>query len=992
MPGFAINEAIVMRGDAQVSETTQNCQLRSAIRRALTLSAIAISTGNSQVTLAQDDADSAIEEVIVTGSRLLRDRDLVAVSPVQTVSAEEIQFSGNVTLEDTLNEFPQLNPDNTGTVNQSGGSGVLSADLRSLGAVRTLVLVDGRRYVPGDVTGLVDLATVPDMLVERVEIITGGASAVYGSDAIAGAVNFILRDDFEGAEVRYQYGQTAESDGASNKIDLLLGVNSNDDRGNVTLHTSYTRRDPVFMGNRAFSQLPLLADADGVLQPFGSGNIPGGLIGVPSADFGQIQGVDLTNSDGSCPGAIQGIRFGDDSQPFPFCRPTEQYNYAAPNFLLRPLERWQISAIGHYDFGDNIEAYAQLTYTKKENAFQQAAEAVNPTSFGQETGTLLIPNANTNPIFSQPLRDFFSANAGYFDADGDGVYTVRSVGRRFEEFGPRNTTIISDSYNITAGLQGEFAFGDDDWHWDTFYQFQRADYNQNQVGRLSRSRLSLGLDVEVINGEARCRVDLLGCVPVNIFGTDALTPEMASFIQTSTGREDTFDRKVAGASLTGNLFELPAGEVSTAFGVERREESFLTVPDEAARSGDLGEVPPIINGGDLDVSEVFAEVRLPLLNDMPAIQSLALEAAVRYSDYSTIDGVTTWKAGLDWAVSDWARIRTSFNRAIRAPNLDELFAAPSQGFTGGVDPCVVDNNPTEAIKELCVQQGVPPAIVDSLQVGPSQGWDAFSGGNAALSEEESETLTVGFVLTPAAFDGLSIAVDYFDITVDQAISEVDSQALVNSCFQQLDINSIACQSITRLSTGNIDRVDAPLLNIAEREVTGVDMQVNYLMDLPDAFALVGDAATLDLRFVSTWQFDDSTVALAGQPPIDCAGFYGGSCSSDGTRITPDFRGLLSADWRTGPMSIGLSMQMIGDLEIAADSVPNENGTLDPWYYFDLKGIYEIGERIEVFAGINNVADEQPPVLGFQAGGDSNTNIPLFDPLGRRYFGGVTIRF
>lgn len=966
--------------------------LRQAVRRALLLSAIAASAAGTQAANAQADDEEVIEEVVVTGSRLIRNRDLLAASPIQTVEIEDIQLSGNVTLEETINQFPQLNPDNTGTVNQSGGAGVLTADLRGLGAVRTLVLVNGKRYIPGDVTGLVDLATIPDMLVERVEIITGGASAVYGSDAIAGAVNFILRDDFEGAEIRYQYGQTGESDGENHKIDLLIGTNMADGRGNAVLNASYTRRDPVFMGDRSFSQQPLLADSTGQLNNFGSGNIPGGLIGVPSADFDQIQGVDLTNSDGSCPGAIQGVRFGANGQPFPFCRPTEQYNYAAPNFLLRPLERWQIGALGSFEVADNIEAYAELGYTKKENAFQQAPEAVAPTSFGAETGTLFIPNADTNPLFTQPQRDFFAANAGYFDADGDGIYTVQRTGRRFEEFGPRNTTIISDSFSMTGGFRGDLELNENTWRWDAFYQFQRSDFNFNQQGRLSRTATTLGLDAVVVNGEPECRIQLLGCVPVNIFGTDTLTPEMAEFLSTTTGREDTFDREVFGASIAGELFDLPAGPVSTAFGFEYREESFRTVPDEASRSGDLGGVPPIINGGELDVSEIFAEARLPIVNDLPLVESLAVEVAGRYSDYSTIDGVTTWKAGVDWEVNDWARFRGSFNRAIRAPNLDELFGAPSAGFVGGIDPCVVDNNPTEAIKQLCVQQGVPPEIVDNLQVGTSQGWSALSGGNENLNEEESDTMTVGFVLTPPAIEGLSVAVDYFDISVENAIAQVSSQALVNSCFDQLDINSTACQSITRLSTGNIERVNAPLLNLSTRDVTGVDLQVNYLLDLPDAFAIGGGGATLDLQFVSTWQFDDTTVILAGQPEVECAGFYGGPCSSDAVRITPDYRGILQADWVTGPLRVGLQMRMIGDLELAENAFPNENGTLDAEYYFDLNGSYIINDRFQIFAGITNLSDNQPPAIGFRAGGDSNTNIPLFDPLGRRFFGGVTVTF
>ncbi len=278
-----------------------------AVRRVLFASALAATAGQATQVAAQEAAAGAEvqEEVVVTGSRLLRSRDLVEVSPVQTVNVEEISLSGNVTLEDTLNQFPQLNPDNTGTVNQSGGSGVLSADLRGLGAVRTLVLVDGRRFIPADVTGLVDPATIPDSLIERVEIITGGASAVYGSDAIAGAVNFILKDDFEGTEFKAQYGETDRGDGQNRKLDMLFGVNTEDGRGNVTLHASYTNRDPVFMADREFSRQPLIEDPQGNLVNFGSGNIPGGLISIPASQFGQINGVDLSNSDGSCPGATR---------------------------------------------------------------------------------------------------------------------------------------------------------------------------------------------------------------------------------------------------------------------------------------------------------------------------------------------------------------------------------------------------------------------------------------------------------------------------------------------------------------------------------------------------------------------------------------------------------------------------------------------------------------------------------------------------------------
>jgi outer membrane receptor protein involved in Fe transport len=914
---------------------------------------------------------------------------------VQTIDVGTLADSGSITLEETVNQFPQLNPDNTGTVNQSGGTGVLSADLRGLGAVRTLVLVNGRRYIPADVTGLVDLGTIPDGLVERVEIITGGASAVYGSDAIAGAVNFILKDDFEGAQVRYQYGETSRGDGQGHKVDMLLGVNTDNGRGNATVYAGYSRRDPVYMADREFSRQPLLENAAGQLVNFGSGNIPGGLIGISAANLSRIQGVDLTNASGACPGAIQGVRFGDDGQPFPFCRPTEQYNYAAVNFLLRPLETWQITTTGHYDLAEKVQVYGEFYYTKKQNQFQQAPEAVSPTSSGRPTGTVAITNADTNPLYPQALRDFFAANRTFFDADGDGVFLVNSTSRRFQEFGPRNTSITSDSFNLTTGLRGDLALGDGNWRWDTYFQYARSDVELIQTGLLSRSRTTLGLDVVVdANGQPQCRVNLLGCVPVNIFGTNTLTPAMANFLSVQTGRSDDFTRKSAGASIAGDLFDIPAGPISTAFGVEWRKEEYHSLPAEIAASGDLTAtaIAPQFTQGEFDVKEAFAEVRVPILRDLPAIKSLAVEAAVRQSDYSTIDSVLTWKGTLDWEVVDWLRVRGGVSRAIRAPNLDELYGQPSAGFTGGVDPCWVTSNPSQAQRDLCVAQGVPASEISTFLPSASQGWNSLSGGNANLKEEESDATTIGIVFTPSWAGNLSVSVDYFDIEVAGAVAQVGSQVLVNSCFTTLDASGAPCQAIRRLPSGQIEQVSAPVLNVASRTVSGIDLTIGYTFDLPQFLALPGEAASLGLQWVSTWQSEDVSRTLPNLPVIDCAGRYSGTCSGDGVRITPDFRGLLRTMWNTGPLSLVAELSIVGDLELARNAIPNENGTLSEEMYLDFSAKYQFTDKVKLVAGVNNALDNAPPVIGFTGGGDSNTNIPLFDPLGRRYFAGVTVTF
>ena len=964
----------------------------------LVVAACAFSAGFVAGAQAQEAGteDAVLEEVIVTGSRLRRDRDFIAISPVQSIDLDWIQSTGNLTLSETLNQYPQLVPDNTSVTNQSGGTGVLAANLRNLGSVRTLVLVDGRRFIPADETGLTDLATIPDMLIERVEIVTGGASAVYGSDAIAGAVNFILRDDFEGVEARYQYGETSEGDGANYKVDLLLGSNVAGGRGNVTLHGSYTDRDLVFFQDRAFSAVSLLADGNGELQVLKLPTIPGGLINIPEPDFPLIQGVDLIGAQATCPGPVQGVRFGEGSVPAPFCRPTDGFDFPPLNYLQRPLERWQMSALGRFDINDNVEAYSQLIYTNKENAYQQAPDSVRPSSPGEERGTLLIPNADTNPMFAPVLQDFFAANQAYFDPDNDGIYTVRNVAYRAQQLGPRTFTTQADSYSFVAGLRGEFELAANPWSWDSYYQFARSDVNIVQQNLLSQTRLDLGLDpIFDGQGDLVCRAGgVLGCVPVNFFGTDGMTPDMIDFLRVTGGRQDRFTRELAAASLTGDLFELPAGPLSSAFGIEWRREEFSTVPNDVLLSGEVGggeNVAATLNQGDFDIFEVFGEVRIPLLRGLPAIEDLAIEAAVRFSDYSTIGSVTTWKGSIDWQVNEWARVRSGISRAIRAPNLNELFAQRTLGFDGGsFDPCWAISNPTSAERDLCLQQGVPQALVDNLPQ-PEPGFFSLRGGNPNLDEEEADTFTLGLVLM--ATETLSIAVDYFDIEIEDAISPVAGQVIVDSCFASLDINTTECQAITRLTNGQIDFVEASLLNVATRKARGVDVTADWAVDeLPRFLALPGNDASLDLSLVATKQFDESTQVVATQPVIECAGFYGANCSSDGVRITPDLSWLLRGSWRSGPVDVNAQLNYIGELELHPDSTPLVIQSVSGRAYLDLNGGFRVNDNLRFFVSIQNALDKDPPVIGLEAGGDSNTNVETFDPLGRRYVLGASVEF
>ncbi|MGB5347774.1 MAG: TonB-dependent receptor [Woeseia sp.] len=937
--------------------------------------------------------EEVLEEVVVTGSRLRRDRDFVEVSPVATVGMDEIQGSGFLTLEQTVNRMPQLRPDTTASTNQYGGP-AMSADLRGLGAERTLVLVDGRRYIPAENTGIADLATIPDMLVESVEIVTGGASAVYGSDAIAGAVNFRLRKNFEGAELRYQRGEAQEGDAETERVDFLLGAGTEDGSSNVVLALSWSERGRVMGDARDFSAIPLVTNAAGDYIPFGSGNIPGTVIALQPAQFPLINGVDLTNSNNACPGPIQGVRFDQGSQPVPFCRPIDQFNYAADNFLLRPMERFQISTIARHELNDRVEAYGQAFYNKYEQAYQMAPESVAPTSFGQRNGTIVIPDAVNNPLFNSTLQNFWAQNAAFFDADGDGDYVVSNLGRRFEEFGPRRFSFNIDSFLITGGLRGDFDMADNNWTWDAFYQYSRNDTTQTTLGLLSKSGITLGLD-PVINqdGSVTCRTQIRGCVPVNIFGTDALTPAMANYLQAESTTFSSFERQVGGATIAGDLFELPAGPVASAFGVEYRDESILVRPNDAQLLNDLAaqSIAPTVVEGDYHLHEIFGEVRVPVLNDQFGVQSLALEGAVRFADYSTIGQVSTWSGSLDMDVNEQLKIRAGYSRAIRAPNLNELLRPVSAGFRSVNDPCLAVNSPSQATKNLCVQQGVPPNIIDTLVDGTRTGYSLISGGNINLGEEEADTLTAGFVFSPARLPGLTMSLDYYRVELTDTISQVDGQLFLNDCFATLNFNTPSCRAIRRDSNGNISEVVAPLLNIANRDVDGTDLSVAYAFDsLPDWASLPGKGATLDVSWFTSWQFKNETQVLPSLPAIDCAGKYSGTCSSGPVRPTPGFRSLLRATWASGSLRLSPEMTYIGELELSSNSAPNQRGTQEGLFFINLNGGWDFTDNVGLFFGINNLFDEKPPVWAFQAAGDLNVNVNLYDPVGRSFFLGVKV--
>lgn len=933
------------------------------------------------------DRNEPLEEIVVTGSRLIR-RDLSAPSPVVVVGEDAIRYSGNVTLEATLNQFPQLQTDVTSQTNAQGGAGVLSANLRAMGPTRTLVLVNGRRFAPADTNGLVDLATIPDALIERVEIITGGASAVYGSDAIAGAVNFTLKHNYQGAEANVSYNETFEGDGATVRADVLFGSNFDNDRGNVTVHGAFTDGDPVYFSDRAYSAVTLNPDSSGQLVPSGSGNIPGTRIGLSASALGMLNGVDLTPP-ANC-SAVTGIRFGTSGEPLPFCDPEDRFNFAPVNFLMRPRDRKQISGLAEYDIFDRVSLYGELFFIDNSQGYQQAPDAFNPTTQGAAPGTLIVPNLATNPLLSQSTIDFFTANAAFFDPDSDGNYEIVGSTRRADELGARKFDFDRTTQAYTLGLKGEIGSVDTPWVWDVYYQSHDTKQLFVSQNVTSTRALNAGLDVVIDPGSGQpvCRTSLFpNCVPINIFGIGSITPEMGKFLTPNRFQRTTLERQVFAATITGEAFELPAGTLSTAFGVEWREDKFAFLPDDIVQNDGAREVPP--NSGDMDVTEVFAEARAPLLSDLPGIQQLAVEGAVRFSDYSTIGNATTWRLGADWRVVDSLRFRGFYNTAIRAPNLIDLYATQSAGFTNGQDPCDVDNGPSQAQKDLCVQQGVDAAEIDTFQQ-INIGLTTVGGGNPNLNQEESETITLGVVYQPSFLEGLSVAIDYYDITVTDAITAVTAQLVLDECFRTLESGGDFCQRISRLSDGQLFEVESQLANVAELNVSGLDLQADYAIDLPDSLSFFGNA-TLDLSWYAGWIFDHSVTAVPGSPPLECAGKFGNSCTGTGVPAIMDFKSVFNAIYNSGMFSGRFQWRVLGDLNLREgqtefiDHVGAES-------YLDLTASFDVTEKLELYGGINNLTDNDPPIMGFRLGGPPNTNTGVYDLIGRRYFIGARATF
>ncbi|MDH7942642.1 TonB-dependent receptor [Pseudohongiella sp. SYSU M77423] len=962
----------------------KNYKLSRAIKFAMLSGVYAVGAGVFSTAQAQQ-AEEQIEEITVTGSRIVR-RDFEGTSPVFTLDSSSIQDAGTPQIEQVLNELPQLVPTITTTSNNPSNGGQAQVDLRGLGSSRTLVLMDGIRLQPSNVSGIIDLNTVPSGLIESVEIVTGGGSAVYGSDAIAGVVNIKLRQDFEGVQVQSTYAQTGESDGTTQTISLTMGGNFDGGRGNAVMYMSYDDREAVFAGDREFSAVALGPS----LNPLGSVAIPDGFFVPAGANApsqaaynsvfgaGRVPNTDYIgfNTDGTLFSRTGTVNYKGDTSDPGFNPASYSYNYSPVNYLQLPLERRQVAAFGHYELADNVEAYAKMSYTTY-NAAQELAATPITSGVGS---TMPV----TNPFIPQDLRTILASRP-----NPTAPFTLF---KRTTEVGGRNGDNNYDVLQMIYGTRGDFQLSDYTWNWDIWGSWGRTQRTEIQTGNVSRSALNRAYNATAANP------DPLGCGGLNPFGLGQISDACAAAIAVQAQNTTVLTNTMAGATMTGGVFELPAGTFQVALGVEYRENVADFKPDQFLASGDVvGFNAQQPTTGAIDVKEFFVEFDAPLLSGAPMANYLGLNGAARHSDYNLAGGVDTYSLGLDYEPIDQLKLRGSYNKAIAAPNVSQLFRPQNEGFPSYTDPCwngsAERTGPNASqVNALCAAQGAPA----NFPQGNSQ-VRALTGGNPDLAPEEADTYTLGSVWTPDIQDvNLRVAVDWFRYEITERIGSVGASSIVSRCFNAQDSNPTFspsnqwCSFFERSTSGVAENVRATDQNLGKMNIDGIDLQVDGAMQ----FGPGEITANLAWTHLLKWQQQEDPSA----PLTDQEGTIGIIVAE----TLPENKARLSTGYALGDYSVQWTMNFIEGMDVVNSDAPRSpvaNGivpTVGSYTYHRLTGTWNPSnvEGLSLTAGINNLFDKAPPIYtsDSRAGIQANTDPSVYDVLGRRYFVTASYRF
>jgi outer membrane receptor protein involved in Fe transport len=971
-------------------------------------------TGNSDLQEGQVREDG---DITVTGSRIQR-RDLTSTSPLAVVQDEEFQLSGATNVEQVINTLPQVVPGSTGFNNNPGG-GVATLQLRGLGATRTLVLVNGRRWMYYDTNQLTDLNTIPQFLIDSVDVVTGGASAVYGSDALAGVVNFRLQTDLSGFQAGANYGITEEGDGRRYGAHIAVGSSLADGRGNVTAFAEYYNRSDIFQGDRAFSRFSTsqatgidvcvtpgstnprtgIGTVVGAIDP-ATGACPAnsepgfGAAGSSTTETTRFQYFGGANS--NVPAAQQALLhnryfIGGDSR---LRTGADQYNFAPGNYLMVPQERWLLGGYGEYEITENITAFTEVSFVNNRVANQLAPTPVTGFFNVNIAQACTFVTAADCARLQQADAAETAANAGDNDPDTAGVQTLPDdpgvintfIQRRITETGARNALDERNAFRALGGVRGPIT---NSLNYEAYYMYARTRNSQIQEGNISQSAFQAGLD-----GTG---------TPLNIFAPGAIQGGPLDDISVPTQNSDIANLQVASAAINGVLGNTGWGEaedIGFAVGVEWRSVSALFVPDQALGSGDIiGFNAGAPTSGGYNVMDVFGEVRLPLISGVPGFHRLELNAAARYSDYSleAVGGVWTYAAGAEWAPIPDITFRGQYQRAIRAPNVDELFGGQSVGFPPATDPCAQATAATDAtIKALCVATGVPANQVGNPSLQINSQIPGIFGGNPDLQEERANTWTVGAVIRPSFIPRLNITIDGYDIEIDNVISTLGGGAnnILNLCYNVIqDASSEYCQAVNRNPAGIIsgDEFSIEVLNanIARLTTRGIDFTVDYSMPL--GFSMVGgEESRLNFFFLGTYVDEYTITAVADLPEEtnSCEGRFGILACGE---PTPRWKWSSRLSLIDGPMTLTGRWRHIGAVRDDDDETVYTVERIGATDYFDLAFAFDVSDGLRLTMGVNNLLDTDPRILGTNQE-QANTWPNTYEVIGRDYFISANLRF
>ncbi len=973
-------------------------------------------------------------EVVVTGSRI-RQVNLTSTSPLTVVSQQEFKLQGTARVEDLLNNLPAVVAgQNSGESN--GSNGTAEVNLRNLGSNRTLVLVDGRRLEPGT-NGVADINNIPVALVDRVDVVTGGASAVYGSDAVAGVVNFILKKNFEGlrldAQVDFDNHQNSNSqaknflantpyltgaikppgdittDGPTETVTAILGANTPDDKGNITAYASYRHTDPVLQSTRDFSDCTVgtFADATGALTQHlctGSSNNAFGRFdntGPRNLVTGRGTQTKVNNPDGS-------KTFVGNSGAF-------VYNFGPQNYFQRQDQNYKAGFFGHYAVNKAFDVYSDFMFMDDDTNAQIA-----PSGFFSGTGPNLATgytfNCN-NPLIGAAQAAALCPGSVITPGAPGGDTVTTSIRYRFATV-PRNTDFRHDDFKIDIGARGDLGQG---WHYDSYLQYGTSILNQQIQNYASETNLQNALNV--INGPngPRCVTSDPRCAPLDIFAAQGVNFSKAAlaYVLVPGFTETQAIEQIAHIDVSGDLgqygLKSPYASEGLAvnFGTEYRREFITTKFDQEQHAADLsgGGGQALDQTGSFDVYELFGEARLPLVNNRPFIKDLNIDVGYRFSDYSSAGTTNTYKAELQYAPTDDARLRFSYNRAVKAPSVTQLFTPQVAGLGSFQDPC--SGAAPQLTKAQCQLTGLNPALYGLISPCASSQCEILTGGNPNLQPEIADTYTLGVVFTPRFIRNFTFTADYFNINIQNVIGAgAGPSTILNFCAQGI---TNYCALIQRDTQGTINSPQGYVFqtntNSGSLATRGVDMTASYrtaFADIPVPY-ISGIPGAIQISGQTTYTQNLTFQPLPLQGHYDCAGLYGPTCGNPqptwkanlrATWIAP-YNLTFSVNWRyTGPVSLDYNDPQPLINNFPPNGLDIADGKIPSFSYFDLAMTWRFKDRYNFRAGVNNIFDKDPPIVdsnnfgisGPPNFGNGNTFPGVYDVLGRTIFAGVTADF